>query len=125
ISRTIPRALSIVPFGVFSLDTQPQFPRDPPMSASPAQIAANKANSLKSCGPKSPETKQRSRANARKHGLTGDGIALSTEDADAVKHRFAALQAELSTAGALGIALVGQIALFLVRLERCALHESA
>src|SRR5207302_905506 len=80
-------------------------PESPPMSASPAQIAANRANSLKSTGP-APESRLRTRSNSRKHGLTGAGIALSTEDAAEVTHRFAALQAELKPAGALGITLV-------------------
>src|SRR5947207_1161595 len=95
------------------------------MSASPAQIAANQANARRSCGPKTIEGKRRSRENSLRHGLTGDGVALPGEDADEVARRFGAMQVELNPDSDLGRALVGRIALFTVRLERCARHETA
>ena len=42
-----------------------------PNAVSPEQLAANRANSAKSTGPRSPEGKTRSAQNARKHGFTG------------------------------------------------------
>src|SRR4051812_19985538 len=95
------------------------------MTASPAQLAANRANSLQSTGPRTPEGKARSRGNALKHGLTGDGIALPTEDAAEVQERFTALQAEFHPAGSFGRLMVHRIAFLSVRLERCAGQETA
>jgi len=46
------------------------------MIVSDARIAANRANALKSTGPRTAEGKERSRCNALKHGMTGAGVAL-------------------------------------------------
>src|SRR6476660_3897691 len=48
--------------------------------ASPAQIAANRANSLKSTGPRSAEGKSASRFNALKHGIDAASIVIPGED---------------------------------------------
>ena len=54
------------------------------MCASPAQIAANRRNSLRSKGPTSEEGRRRSSQNAIKHGLTARvTTVLSSEDAAA------------------------------------------
>jgi hypothetical protein len=95
------------------------------MPASPAQIAANRANALKSTGPKTPEGKARSRANALKHGLTGDGTVLPAADAEEVQRRDEALQAEFQPSTEFGVMMVRRIALLSVRMERCAGHETA
>ena len=50
------------------------------MAASKARILANRKNSLKSTGPRTAVGKKRSSANSRKHGLTGEGVCLPTED---------------------------------------------
>ena len=57
------------------------------------QIAANRANSTKSTGPKSVVGKSRSRKNAWKHGLTAKEIVMQGEDAEA----FAAFRDGLMT----------------------------
>jgi len=44
------------------------------------QFAANRANALKSTGPRTPDGKQNSAFNAWKHGITASKIILSTED---------------------------------------------
>ncbi len=57
------------------------------MPASEAQIRANRENAARSTGPKTDEGKERSRANALKHGLTGGGIVLPEADAAEVEAR--------------------------------------
>ena len=47
---------------------------------SPAQLAANKLNALKSTGPKTEEGKAIARYNARRHGLTGQFYCMSETD---------------------------------------------
>src|SRR5215510_14485112 len=48
--------------------------------ATPAQIAANRANALKSTGPRSVEGKSVSRFNALKHGMDAASIVIRGED---------------------------------------------
>ncbi len=48
--------------------------------ASPAQIAANRANAQKSTGPRSVEGKSASRFNALKHGMDAASIIIPGED---------------------------------------------
>jgi hypothetical protein len=95
------------------------------MPASPARIAANQANAAKSTGPKTPEGKERSRANSYKHGLTGEGVVLSHEDAAEVERRLAAFEDELKPSGEVGRALVRRAALLSVRMDRGVSQESA
>ena len=88
------------------------------MPASEARIAANRANALKSTGPRTQEGKDRSRQNAVKHGLTGDGIALPAEDAEAVALRFDSLRDQFDPKTPMGGVLVKRIAMLSVRLDR-------
>ena len=94
-------------------------------TTSAARIAANRQNAQKSSGPRTPEGKARARANAVKHGLTGAGIALPTEDAAVVERRFVDLQIELAPATLAASLLVRQVALMSVRIDRAALQEAA
>ena len=64
------------------------------MAASPARIAANRKNAQQSTGPKTPEGKARSRANALEHGMAGTGIALPTEDRALIEARFLGLRGD-------------------------------
>jgi hypothetical protein len=48
--------------------------------ASPAQIAANRANAQKSTGPRSVEGKSASRFNALKHGIDAASVVIPGED---------------------------------------------
>ncbi len=50
--------------------------------ASPAQIAANRANAQRSTGPRTPEGKAASRLNALRHGLYAEGGMLRTQGRD-------------------------------------------
>jgi len=95
------------------------------MIASEARIAANRANALKSTGPKTAEGKDRSRCNAFKHGMTGAGIALPMEDAAEVERRFAGFEADYRPVTEAGRTLVRRAAMLSVRLERCAVREAA
>jgi len=94
------------------------------MTCSLKQIEANRKNAQKSTGPKTPEGKERSRANGLKHGLTGAGVVVPTEDAEKLDERFAALEAELKPSGELARSLVSRVALLLIRMERSAEHEA-
>jgi hypothetical protein len=95
------------------------------MSVSEAQIVANRRNSLQSCGPKTPEGKARSRGNALKHGLTGEGVALPVEDLAEVERLHRSFEAELKPSGDLGRTLVRRMALMAVRMDRSVAQESA
>ena len=46
----------------------------------PKQIAANRANALKSTGPRTPEGKAKTRLSAKRDGITGQVVTLSEED---------------------------------------------
>ena len=96
------------------------------MAASPAQIAANRANALKSTGPRTEEGKEAARRNSLKHGLTGGGVVVPGEDEQEVALRAAALEAELAPGGSvLAGLLVRQVAIASVRIERAFRHETA
>ena len=94
------------------------------MPASEAQIAANRANSQKSCGPTTPAGKEVSRANALKHGLTATKLMPEREAAE-VERRTAAFVEELDPSGEVGVVLARHAARMSVRMERCAKHENA
>ena len=95
------------------------------MRTSEARIAANRENARKSTGPKTAEGKARSRVNARKHGLTGDGVALPAEDKAAVAGRFEGMMAEFSPTTIAGGVLVKRAAMLSVRLDRSYEQEAA
>jgi len=95
------------------------------MTCSPARLAANRANAQMSTGPRTPEGKERSRGNAFKHGMAGEGIALPAEDQAEVSRVFAGLRQELGPEGEVAEALVRRVALLTIRLDRCVLNDSA
>ena len=69
-------------------------------------------------GPRTPEGKSRSRENSYKHGLTGEGVVLSTEDAEKVAGRFTVLMDEFAPQTLMGCILVKRTAMLSVRLDR-------
>ena len=94
------------------------------MPATDAQIAANRKNAGRSCGPKTPEGKDASRGNALKHGLTAAKLFPEREAAE-IDRRTLAFVEELDPSGEVGIVLAGHAARMSVRMERCAEHEKA
>jgi hypothetical protein len=95
------------------------------MPASPAQIAANQANSARSTGPRTSEGKSRSRANSFKHGLTGAGVVLPEEDAAEVERLSESFRTELKAEGDVGRTLARRMATMSVRMDRCVDQETA
>ena len=95
------------------------------MACSPARLLANRENAKRSRGPTTPEGKSRSRRNSLKHGMTGAGIVLPSEDVVAVAARFSEFEADLKPRNGVARYLVERTALLSVRLDRCARQESA
>jgi hypothetical protein len=60
-----------------------------------------------------------------KHGLTGAGLVVPDRDRDEIERRVEALTADLNPRSELGTALVRQMAVLSVRMERGARQESA
>ena len=74
------------------------------------QIIANRANSEKSTGPKTPETKAISAMNALRHGLTGQVNLMPDEDREAHDKFCAAIVESLAAEGALEIQFAQSVA---------------
>jgi hypothetical protein len=87
------------------------------MPLTSAQLAARRQNAQKSTGPRTPEGKQNSRANALKHGLRAQ-TAFRPEDEHAIERRTADFAADLGPQGPCENHLVRQIAWASLRLER-------
>jgi hypothetical protein len=74
--------------------------------ATEKQIAANRANALRSTGPKTPEGKAQSSLNALRHGLLARTVVLRAESQDAFNDFAASFYAEYQPVGATETALV-------------------
>jgi hypothetical protein len=93
--------------------------------ASPAQIAANRQNALRSTGPVTAPGKSASSANAFRHGLTSARIVIPGEDSaeyDAMREDLLRLHAP---ANAIERALVEELAASSWRLQRAHRVETA
>ena len=86
--------------------------------SSSKQIEANRLNSLRSTGPKTPEGKQISAQNASKLGIFSRELLLSSENADELQMLARAIRADLKPEGAVEFALVEIIVSALWRLRR-------
>ncbi len=94
------------------------------MACSSAQLESNRKNAQMSTGPRSDEGKARSRENAYKHGLTGEGVVLPHEDAEAFDNLVETLEAEMRPKNTLARECLTHLALLMLKLTRGALHET-
>jgi hypothetical protein len=78
--------------------------------ATEKQIEANRLNALKSTGPKTPETKAKTRLNAKRDGITGQIITLSEEDRPVFEKLKAELIADLAPKTVMELKLANSIA---------------
>src|SRR5580658_3166349 len=92
--------------------------------ASPLQLAANIANAQKSTGPKTDQTKQRTRLNAYRHGLTGQICIFTPEEREAFDGHCTGIREALEPVGALELDLAQSIAEDRWRLKRARAVES-
>jgi hypothetical protein len=83
------------------------------------QVEANRKNAQKSTGPRTQDGKERSRANRYTHGLAGDGIVLTDDEAEIVAGRLVAWGAEYDPRNQDERWLFEQMVLESVRIERC------
>lgn len=81
-------------------------------------IIANRANSLKSTGPRTPEGKQRVSRNAMKHGLFSETCVIEGEDRKQFEQLSDQMREELDPQGVLEAELVNIIVSCLWRLRR-------
>ena len=92
--------------------------------ATPAQIAANRANAALSTGPTTAEGKTVSRYNNLRHGLYARDVVLPGEDRSEYDAMLAELQAEFAPEGRYENALVRRLADTWWRLGRSAAIEA-
>ena len=88
------------------------------------RCAANRANSLLSTGPRTPEGKQASAKNALRHGLTGRTVLLPSDDLERYAAFCESFKRDLKPVGPLEESLVQNIADSQWRLERIAALEA-
>ena len=86
------------------------------MPTSEAQILANRQNSAKSTGPRTPEGKERSRANALKHGLCA--VVCVPEDIETIQRRSTEFFDTLKPQNQIHVWMVDQAALASIRIDR-------
>src|SRR3954468_7214301 len=87
------------------------------MIVSEARLAANRRNAQRSTGPKTQEGKQRSRANALKHGLCASVVVA--EDARLVQQRTSDWFDALKPQSEFHSWLVDEVAIISLRIDRC------
>jgi len=86
--------------------------------SSNAQVEANRRNSQKSTGPKTPEGKARARLNAVTHGLLCDKAVIDGEDAELFAEHCRSMEEALAPEGAMEELLADRIAAQAWRLRR-------
>ena len=95
------------------------------MIVSEARIAANRRNGALGKGPTSERGKSISSQNSLIHGLSGKGLVTPEGDAEAIARRAREFTADMRPRSEAGAALIGQMAILSVRVERAAEYDSA
>ncbi|MFO0907345.1 MAG: hypothetical protein U0794_03110 [Isosphaeraceae bacterium] len=83
------------------------------------QIAANQRNAQRSTGPRTEEGKAASRRNALQHGLTGQGVVVPDDEAEAIATRRTAWAESYPIRGPYEAWLFEQLVIHSVRVDRC------
>ena len=89
------------------------------------QIEANRLNSQRSTGPRTPEGKAKVAMNALKHGLTADRIVLANEDPDEFEAFRSAMLTALDPQDAVDEVLAERVVFNAWRLRRVPMIEAA
>ena len=95
------------------------------MTCSESQILANRANALKSTGPRTDAGKLQSRRNALRHGLASTGVVLLPEDEAKLAERRQSWGEVLRPADEVEEFLVDRAIVHSVKVERASAVESA
>ena len=95
------------------------------MILTPRKITANRANARRATGPRTAAGKQRSSANATRHGLLARRVLLFDEDADRLEALRRGIVADLAPRGALEEALAERVVAAVWRLRRAERFETA
>jgi hypothetical protein len=95
------------------------------MELSEKRIAANRANSLKSTGPKTPSGKRNSSRNAMKHGLLARAVLIDGESRERFDELLISIHKEFQAETPTECALVEKMAVSQWRLLRLWTMESA
>src|SRR5262245_42433946 len=90
-----------------------------------ARVAASRANGLKSRGPVTAQGKERSKRNALKHGLRGEGVVLPADLAAAAEAKTRGLAGALNPADECERELVARMGLAAARAQACSQAEAA
>jgi hypothetical protein len=93
--------------------------------ATARQIQASRRNGSLSKGPVSEEGRLRSRSNSLKHGLAGEGVVLTPDDAEAVARRKAEWRGSFRIVDARDEWLFEQAVVSSVQIDHCHMLESA
>jgi hypothetical protein len=91
---------------------------------SPRKLDANRNNSQKSTGPKTPEGKSRSSQNAVTHGLTSSRPILPPDEQESFNQFLHTTLEDLEPQGSIELCLARRIALLFFQLDRAAATEA-
>jgi hypothetical protein len=93
-------------------------------TVSQKRIDANRRNALRSTGPRTAEGKATSRRNSLIHGLSGAGVVVPHDQAQAAHDRAQQWNSSLRPTNSFEVSLVETIAIESLRIERCRVEEN-